>query len=348
MNQPGETTTYRAPAEEARHRCTWQCWASNPAIYQHDTAYFEDVQQIIARLASAISEHEPVYMLVGEDQSGLARELCTNRVQLVNIPTDDMWARDSGPVFLKQTDGNTATLTLNFNGWGDKIEHGIDQYVAPRLVDHLGYPPVLTDLVGEGGGIEFDGEGTLLLTDSCWLNSNRNPDWTQDAIEHELRRNLGVEKVIWLPGVRNQDDTDGHIDGAVRFVRPGVIMTSGFTDDGSDWADVLNESIGILQYETDARGRGFEITHIPAAENPRSQHPNFFTSYANFYVGNGAVYTPEFGDTFADGRAQSILSALFPGRQVVPLNVDRIYENGGGIHCVTQRTPLVAQVYDRI
>ncbi|MEO1192071.1 MAG: agmatine deiminase family protein [Pseudomonadota bacterium] len=328
-----------APAEEAPHARTWMCWPSTPAIYRAGVAYFEEVQVTLARLAAAIAENEPVTLLVPAEQQSLARGLVGPKVTLLDVPTDDMWARDTGPIFLNAADGRRALLNLNFNGWGGKERHALDSQVAPAIARVLERPIFDSGICGEGGGIEFDGQGTLLLTDSCWINDNRNPGKSKAEIEAALKAGLGVEKVIWLPGVAGQEITDGHIDGSIRIIRPGLIMTSGFPGDRSYWGRVLAESKQILSKTTDARGRPFEIVEVPSATTARSTHPDFFTSYANFYVGNGAVYTPHFGDKKADAFAMESFATLFPGRKVVTLEVDRIYENGGGIHCVTQQEP---------
>lgn len=335
----GTAETFWAPAEEAPHARTWMAWPSTKWIYGASTGYYESVQETVGRLAAAIAENEPVTMLAGVEHHETARQVCGPRVDLLDIPTDDMWARDSGPIFLKASDGRRAILDLNFNGWGGKQAHRQDAEIPKTIAGTLGRPYVVADIVGEGGGLEFDGDGTLLLTDSCWINDNRNPGMTKGDIEAELKRRLGVTKVIWLPGVRGQDITDGHIDGSVRIVRPGLIMTSGYPGDTSDWSVTLQESKEILSRTTDARGRSFEIVEIPHAVDVRSSWANFFSGYSNFYIGNGAVYTPEFGDKNADRRAVEGLGNLFPGRKIVALNVDRIYENGGGIHCVTQQEP---------
>ncbi|GAB5469587.1 MAG: agmatine deiminase family protein [Rhodospirillales bacterium] len=336
----GAQDGFFAPAEEAPHAGTWMCWPSTQAIYGQDIAYFEEVQRCLGRLAGAIAEQEPVTLLVPAAQQALARRLCGPRVTLLDAPTDDMWARDSGPIFLKAADGRRALLNLNFNGWGGKERHALDAQVAPTIAKALNRPLIPSPLVGEGGGIEFDGEGTLLLTESCWLNDNRNPGMTRADMEAALKAGLGVERIIWLPGVAGQDITDGHIDGSIRFVRPGLLMTSGLPDDRSDWGRVLEDSKAILAKTRDARGRAFEILEVPSATEHRSARADFFTGYANFYVGNGAVYTPQFGDRNADALAVESLGRLFPGRRVVALDVDRIYENGGGIHCVTQQEPV--------
>jgi len=321
------------------HARTWMCWAATRSIYEGSISYFEEVQETLGKLATAIAEHEPVTMLVEKKHHALAQRLCGPKVELLDVATDDMWARDSGPIFLKACDGRRALLDLNFNGWGGKQRHMNDSRVVPEIAKFLGRPRIKASIVGEGGGIEFDGEGTLILTDSCWVNDNRNPGMSRDEIEVELKTALGIQTVIWLPGVRDHEITDGHIDGSIRIVRPGLLMISAHPEDTSVWGQVLAEAKSILRMARDARGRSYEIVDIPRAVDPRSTHPELLTSYANYYVGNRAVYTPYFGDGAADARATEILGRLYPNRRIVALDVDRIYENGGGIHCVTQQEP---------
>lgn len=330
-----------APAEEFRHARTWMCWPSTSHIYGGSLGYFESVQKTLGRLAASIANNEPVSMLAGAEHHDLARILCGPNVTLVDIPTDDMWARDSGPVFTRSNDGKLGVVDFNFNGWGDKQQHSVDTRISAAIAEHRECEYYRASIVGEGGGLEYDGDGTVILTDSCWLNDNRNPGLDRDQIEAELRTALGAEKVIWLPGVRGQDITDGHIDGSIRFVRPSVLITGGFPGDTSEWGRTLEESRSILSKTTDARGRSFEMIDIPSAVDVRSAHHDFFTGYANYYVGNDAIYTPQFGDHSADQHAQAALAQLYPDRKIVVLEVDRIYESGGGIHCVTQQEPAV-------
>ena len=330
---------FYAPGEAAPHARTWMCWPSTASVYGGPGGYFEEVQETLGRLAAAIVEHEPVVMLAAATHHNIARRLCGPRVELLDIATDDMWARDSGPIFLKNGDRERALLDLNFNGWGGKQHHARDGKVACALAQALGRPWIKAGVVGEGGGIEFDGEGTLILTESCWVNDNRNPGMTRDDIERELKEKLAIQTVIWLPGVSGREITDGHIDGSIRIVRPGLLLTSGYPGDRSEWGRALAESRRILDKSKDARGRAFEIVDVPSAVEVRARHPEMFTGYANYYVGNGAVYTPSFGDARADERAVETLGRLHPGRRVIALEVDRIYENGGGIHCVTQQEP---------
>ncbi len=333
-----------APAEEAAHSRTWMCWPTTASIYtwpSRPQGYYEAVQETLGRLAATIAEQEPVTMLAAAELHPLVRRLCGPRVALLDVATDDMWARDSGPVFLIDGKGGKALVDFGFNAWGGKQAHSLDGRVAAAIAGYLGCPRLGAGIVGEGGGIEFDGEGTLLLNDSCWVNENRNPGKSRAEIEAALKRLLGVETVVWLPGIAGGDITDDHIDGTTRFVRPGLVLMSGISGDRSDYGRCYREAKAILRAARDARGRSFEIVELPYAEIQRSTEPDFFAGYANFYVGNGAVYTPEFGDAAADARAVETLAALFPGRRVISLNVDRIYENGGGIHCVTQQEPAV-------
>lgn len=327
------------PAESERHARTWMAWPSTPKLYGGSGAYFESVQETLGRLAAAIAENEPVTMAAPADQHELAARLCGPRVELVDIPTDDMWARDSAPVFVRKADGSVAAVDFHFNGWGGKQAHARDGQLAARISEEAGAERLDAGVCGEGGGLEYDGDGTLLLTESCWVNDNRNPGLERAEIERRLKATLGVETVLWVPGVRGLDITDGHIDGSFRFVEPGLVIASSYPGDTSEWGRAHEEALAILAKARDARGRRLEVVSIPAATDVRSTSEDFLTSYANYYVGNGALYTPRFGDHKADARAADVLGRLHPGRRIVELEVDRIYENGGGIHCVTQQQP---------
>lgn len=327
------------PAEAEPHARTWMAWPSTPAFYGGPSAYFESVQETLGRLAAAIAENEPVTMAAPAKQHALAARLCGPRVELVDIPTDDMWARDSAPVFVHTDDGRVAAVDFGFNAWGGKQAHASDSKLAAKIAALAGVEHHDAALCGEGGGFEYDGDGTLLLTESCWVNDNRNPGLDRAEIERRLKAALGVETVLWVPGVRELDITDGHIDGSFRFVEPGLVIASSYPGDRSEWGRAHKEALAILAKARDARGRALEVVSIPAATEVRSESEDFLSSYANYYVGNGALYTPQFGDRKADTLAKDVLGRLHPGRRIVQLDVDRIYENGGGIHCVTQQQP---------
>ena len=334
-----ESWKVTAPSEAEPHARTWMAWPSTPAVYGGPGAYYESVQETLGRLAAAIAENEPVAMAAAASEHELAAKLCGPKVDLVDIATDDMWMRDSGPVFVRATDGTIAAVDFNFGGWGNKQTHARDAKIAAKVARNVGVTRHVAAIRGEGGGIEYDGDGTLLLAESCWINDNRNPGLSRADIGAKLKATLGVETVIWAPGVRGLDITDGHIDGSFRFVKPGLIIASSVTGDTSEWGSAHAEALAILAKSKDARGRSFEVVSIPAASNVRSTGDDFLTSYANYYIGNGALYTPQFGDNKADAFAKETLGRLHPDRRIVQLDMDRIYENGGGIHCVTQQQP---------
>ncbi len=229
------TQEYFAPAEDAPHAGTWMAWPSTAAIYGGGS-YYQSVQETLGRLARAIAENEPVWMAAGAEHHALAAQLCGPKVRLVDIETDDMWARDSGPVFLIGRAGGAALADFNFNGWGGKQRHGHDVRLAGRIAEHLGCKRFAASVRGEGGGLEYDGEGTLILTESCWVNDNRNPGLSRAGIEAALKALLGVEVVIWIPGVRGREITDGHIDGSIRIVRPGLLLATADPNRHSEWA----------------------------------------------------------------------------------------------------------------
>ncbi|MFM2410961.1 MAG: hypothetical protein RL481_1789, partial [Pseudomonadota bacterium] len=197
-----------------------------------------------------------------------------------------------------------------------------------------------TGLVGEQGGVEHDGAGTLLAHASCWANSNRN-DMSREEIGERLQKALGGEKMIWAPGIAGKDITDYHIDALARFVAPGkVLIQLGEEIDPDDpWSVSGHETLEILQSATDARGKKLEIIRLPDPVNIRSRKADFVSSYVNYYVCNGAVIAAQFGDNAADGKAREMLQSLYPGRAIEMLNIDSIGESGGGIHCATQQQP---------
>ena len=193
----------------------------------------------------------------------------------------------------------------------------------------------------EGGGIEVDGAGTAIITESCVLNANRNPGLGKAAVEAALKEALGLQKILWLPGIAGQDITDGHTDFYARFVRPGVVVAGLDNDPESFDYPVTRRHLDLLRQSTDSAGRKLDVVVLQAPQNPRNSHRSrdFAAGYINFYVCNGAVIAPDFGDRAADEAAHSTLARLFPGRQLVPVAIDAIAAGGGGIHCATQQEP---------
>lgn len=329
---------FEMPMESAPHERTFMQWPVSADV--HGRRALARLQACIALIANTISRYEPVVMLAAASEDEPARKLLRSEVEIWDIPTDDLWCRDSGPTFVRNATGDLAVARIQFNGWGGKQKHRNDARIAERVAQRLGIPVLETGLVGEQGGVEHDGAGTLLAHASCWANPNRNR-MTQTEIGTRLLTALGGRKMIWAPGIKGKDITDYHIDALARFVAPGkVLIQLGETADPSDpWSVSGHETLRILQAATDAGGRRIEIVRLPEPVDIRSRKPDFVASYVNYYVCNGAVIAAQFGDTAADGKAKELLQELYPGRTVEMLDIDPIGEAGGGIHCATQQQP---------
>ncbi len=330
---------WRMPDEGEPHAATWMAFGPSQEVWGN--RLLSAVRRNLADIANAIAQHEPVKMLVREEDHDIAERLCGPDVELIVCPIDDLWIRDSGPVFVKRADGDVGAVDFNFNGWGNKQKHASDAEVAQFVARHADVQPIETDLVLEGGGIEVDGQGTAIITESCVLNSNRNPGVDKATCAAELRRLLGIEKIIWLPGIAGHDITDGHTDFYARFSRPGVVVAALDTDPESFDHAVTLRHRDILRTATDARGRRLKVVTLtaPTDVRPAYDDDDFAAGYINFYVCNGAVIAPEFGDRVADARARDTLRGLFPGRKIVQVNIDALAAGGGGIHCATQQQP---------
>ena len=329
---------YEMPLESAPHERTFMQWPVSLDVY--DPAPLRAVQASIALVANTINQFEPVVMLVSGAATKAARAQLGDAVEIWDIATDDLWCRDSGPTFVKNADGELAVAHIQFNGWGNKQPHRNDARISAAIAKRLGLPLLKTGLVGEQGGVEHDGAGTLLAHASCWVNPNRNRG-NAGQVGNKLKTALGAEKMIWAPGIKGADITDYHIDALARFVGPGkvLIQLPKAVDKYDPWSVSAFETYEILKQSTDAAGRKLDIIVVPEPINIRSVKNDFVASYVNYYVCNGAIISAEFGDRAADEKAQAMLRDLYPGRKIVSLNIDAIGDNGGGIHCATQQQP---------
>lgn len=332
----------RMGAEWDSHALTVMTWPT-ALIWGEDIDYVRDD---IANIARAIAEFEPVVMLASPADVEDATAECGSAVEVVELAVDDLWARDTVPVFVEGANG-VEGVDFNFNGWGDKQVHPNDGLVGQAFLREFEIPRIQANLVGEGGSLETDGLGTLLVTESSLVNDNRNPGLSRDEIESRLMKLLGMRKVIWFDGVYDEDITDAHIDSLVRFTAPGVVLldTPGEGAPDDVWSRSSAQARSVLAEATDADGNGFEVVDLPQPDfgEIRGSGDDFLASYVNFYVGNGAVFVPEFGDRRADDRAQGILQDHFPDREIVPLNIDTVASGGGGIHCATHDLPGVPE-----
>ena len=331
---------YHMPPEDAPHERTFMQWPVSLDVY--DRRSLVGVQGKIALIANTISQFEPVVMLASGAAASVARARLGPGVEIWDIPTDDLWCRDSGPTFVRDEAGKLAVSHIQFNGWGNKQPHGHDGKIAAAVARRLGLALLQTGLVGEQGGVEQDGAGTLLAHASSWVNRNRNVG-DERSVGRLLTAALGAQKTIWAPGIKGADITDYHIDALARFVSPGrvLIQAPEEVDPSDPWSVAAFETYKVLQAATDAHGRKLDIVVMPEPDPDaiRSRDGSFVSSYVNYYVCNGAVVCAEFGDKPADAEAQRILQSLYPGREVVGLNIDAIGAAGGGIHCATQQQP---------
>lgn len=341
MPQPKpDAPVWQMPDEGSPQRAVWMAFVAREAVW--GAKLQQPVHQALARIANAIAAHHPVKMLVNPADLGTARQLCGANVQLIEHAIDDLWMRDTGCVFVRNARGERAALGFNFNGWGNKQAHARDATVAARMAELSKIALVRSKLVLEGGGIEVDGQGTAIMTESCVLNANRNPGVGKPEAEQELKRLLGLEKIIWLPGIAGRDITDGHTDFYARFIKPGVVVAALDNDSSSFDYTVTRGHLDLLRSASDARGRPLQIITLetPKQVRPAYAGKDFAAGYVNFLLTDKALFLPEFGDAAADAAARNALAAQLPGHQIVQLNIDAIAAGGGGIHCTTQQEPV--------
>ena len=333
------------PDEGERHVRTWMAFGASEAIW--GKKLLPEVRRNLVLLAQTIARFEPVSLLVRKSDMALVRQLMGTAsasnaaITLVEAALDDLWIRDTGPTFVINSTGQKAAVDFNFNGWGDKQAHRQDAKVAALVARQAGVERLETRLVMEGGCIEVDGRGTAIITESCVLNDNRNPKLGKKQFEDQLMPLLGLDKIIWLPGIKGHDITDGHTDFYARFARPGVVLAGYDPDPSSFDHAVTQRHLAILKNATDAKGKKLEVIVLesPQTVRPAFESKDFAGGYIGFYVCNGAVIGQEFGDAKADAAARQSLQKAFPGREIVQINLDGVAAGGGSIHCATQQEP---------
>jgi agmatine deiminase len=323
------------PAEWLPHTRCWMAWPSNPAIW---TNGMDEARRSFATVVRAILEFEPVSLLVRAEDRARAYQLCGSAVEYFEYPLDDSWMRDFGPTFVVNNEGGLAGVNWRFNGWG-KYPHDSDQHVATTVLAHESIACIEAPLVLEGGAIHVDGAGTVLTTEQCLLNANRNPAMSREEIEAAVLKYVGADTMIWLNRGLKDDDTDGHIDELACFVKPGVALAMV----GSDKSDIdyqpLQENLAILKNAIDARGQKLEVVTV---EQPRVAYKGkerLSQSYINFYMANGGIVMPAFNDSARDSAARGTLQELFPTRKIIQLPGQSLAVGGGNIHCITQQQP---------
>ncbi|KAJ6034639.1 hypothetical protein N7499_001858 [Penicillium canescens] len=365
---------YIFPAESERHEATIMGFPSRCSLPPEK---YDAVCNELIQLAATITEFEPVRMYVRPEDIQLAESLVksvvkdASRLTLIPCPINHCWVRDTGPVYVRDTTGEFPTrrfaLNFRFNEWGGKKpeddvvcwgqrwplmnDNALQENAefAQWVIEHDCIPSSVmridAPIRAEGGALVTDGEGTMLITESSIVCDKRNPGMSKAEIETELKRLLGIEKVIWFPGRRNVDITDVHVDAEARFVRPGVIAYSKPHTIAIDlWQELSAEIHEILGRETDAKGRRLQV-HTIEEPDPRglvkSDHDELSASYVNFYFVNDGLIIPKFGDEERDQNALEILQALLPERVIRQVYASAIPLTGGVLHCVTQQVLMV-------
>ncbi|HFI2691447.1 TPA: agmatine deiminase [Streptococcus suis] len=351
---------YSMPAEYEPHHGTLMVWPTRPGSWPFDG---QGAKKAFSQVIKTIAESEQVYLLVDEVHREEAQSMLGDGVTYLEIPTNDAWARDTGPTVLVHENGRALSVDWTFNAWGGSYDglyqdYEADDQVASRFSQAIGLPVYdAHPFVLEGGAIHSDGEGTILVTESCLLSPGRNPHLTKDQIEQVLLDTLGAEKVLWLPyGIFN-DETNEHVDNVAAFVGPAEIVLA-WADDESDPQYAMSKAdLDYLEKQVDAKGRKLTVHKLPipkhpilvteedlpgyvyeAGEEERTAGERLAASYVNFYVSNGAVLVPQFDDEH-DAQALHLLAQLFPTRKVVGIPARDILLGGGNIHCITQQIP---------
>ncbi|HEV7250131.1 MAG TPA: agmatine deiminase family protein [Shinella sp.] len=334
---PDTAVKLRRPGEFEPHAKTWMAWPHRQDLYGDR---LPAMQQAYADVARAIAGFEPVSMVAHPDHADGARTHLGNGIEVVALPIDDCWIRDSGPTFLQRSDGGLAGVSWRFNAWGCKHEpFDADDALAGHVLAHEGADILRSFLFCEGGSLACDGEGTLIATETSLLHPNRNPGLSKAWVEQELLRMLGLEKVVWLPGDPLDLETDGHVDGMCCFVKPGVVMFEYNPDPADLHGRILADNLAALNSQTDARGRRFEVIPIPEAYDVEATSEVFARSYINFALTNGGVVMPTFGRPSGED-AKAAVARAFPERRIVTVDVGAVVPAGGAIHCITQEQPL--------
>jgi agmatine deiminase len=349
---------YRMPGEFEPHGGCWMAWPERPDTWR---LAGKPAQRAYAEVAEAIAAREPVTMAVSDELFESCRAALSPSIRVVEISTDDAWMRDTGPTFLTDGVGGLRGVDWRFNAWGGR-DGGLyspwdrDERVADKVLEIERADRYRAPLVLEGGSIHCDGEGTVLATEECLLNPNRNPELSRARIEALLLEYLGAEKLIWLGRGLPGDETDGHVDNLACFAGPGRVIVSSSEDPGDPMTAVSRDAKRRLERSEDARGRDLEVTALPSPgpltlseeeatgierrprTHPRQAGERLAASYVNFYPANGRVVFPLLDERF-DEQAAEALKGVFPDREIVGIPAREIVIGGGNIHCITQQVP---------
>jgi agmatine deiminase len=317
-----------------------------------DQVHLEHLQSEVTTLANTIARFEPVQLYAREELVDVARQRVAPNVQVVpSTAVDQLWIRDSGPTLVQDVArGHVAAIDFNFDYWGGKLPRTGDQTLASEIAADNGLVAVQARMVAEGGALEVAGDGTFLGVESCLINDNRNPGMTRGDVEAELSRLLGVSRFIWLKGVKDHELTDYHVDALARFATSTaegavVVLSKPGPHAPAPVAAAYEEARCALVGSIDATGRPLTVYDCQEPNLNNLRQPgdhDVVASYVNYYLVNGGLIMPRFGDDEPDEQAYALFQHLFPAREIVQVPLNALPRTGGGIHCATQQVPLFA------
>lgn len=329
---------YSMPAEWYPHAGCWMAWPCREETWA--LIGLERAKIAYARVAKAIALYEPVSLLVNPGDEEGARKLCGDNIRMLSLALNDSWTRDTGPTFLLNAEQELAAVDWIHNAWGGNYaDCTLDNQIAGALIRETQARHFKAPLVMEGGSFHVDGEGTVLTSKECLLNSNRNPQLREEEIEAHLCNYLGAEKIIWLNKGLVGDETDGHVDEIACFIAPGKVLALISQDKNDVNFPILAENLERLKSARDAKGRALEVLTLeqPPATYLASQRLTL--SYINFYLANQGIVIPAFGHPKQDKAAYDLFCRVFPNYQIRQIDALDVFAGGGGIHCITQQQP---------
>jgi len=337
---------WKMPAETAQHDRIWMAFPVTAAAIGNDEASVDEARVAWTAVAHAVAEFEPVAMVIDPGEVDAASRHLSGAIEQVVAPLDDAWIRDMGPTFVTNEDGQLGGVDWTFNGWGgDWSTWDKDALIAEVVIDSVGAERISSVLVNVGGGIHVDGEGTVLLTETVQLGATRNPFATKERVEAELARTIGATNFIWLPRGLTRDyevfGTKGHVDIVATIPSPGNVLIHAQKNPAHPDFELTRIVREVFERSTDAAGRAWTITELPAPETLTDDEGFVDYSYVNHLVVNGGVIACGFGEERADAQAREILASAYPGRDVVTVDARALFARGGGIHCITQQQPSV-------
>ena len=340
---------YYMPAEWHTHECCWMQWPyENPnhdgygAVPSWSHFDFEKGRLAWANVANSIAEFEKVKIMVHPEEITKAKNLLNSRIEIVELKIDDCWARDSGAIFLLNNKNKLGGIDWEFNGWGKFKPYDSDNKIAKFMIENSSAKYFKNNMILEGGSVHVDGEGTLLTTEQCLLNKNRNPKLSKKEIEENLKEYLNISKIIWLKS-GTDEGTDGHVDNVACFIKPGTVMALACKDKSDPFYEKINENLEILKRSTDSKDRYLNVMELEMSYKRLIPNDDEPSSYINFYIANKGIVMPSFKDEKADLNAQSIVQSAFPDRKIIAINGIDICLGGGNVHCITQQQPLSSQ-----